>query len=42
MAAYGPGDSRFDHTEDERLGLDDYLRSIRVLSSMFTRIGVRA
>jgi len=38
MAAYGPGDSRLDHTEDERLDLDEYTRSIRVLSSMFQKI----
>jgi len=38
MAAYGPGDSRLDHTEDERLDLDEYLRSIRVLAAMFPKI----
>lgn len=35
MAAWGPGDSRLDHTADERLDLDEYARSIRVLSGMF-------
>lgn len=33
IAAYGPGDSSLDHTPDERLGLDEYHRSIRVLTS---------
>jgi len=41
MAAYGPGDSRLDHTNEERLDLDEYARSIRVLSAMFQNIGVR-
>jgi len=35
MAAYGPGDSRLDHTNEERLDLDEYARSIRILSAMF-------
>lgn len=34
MAAWGPGDSRLDHTADERLDLDEYARSIRVLEAM--------
>lgn len=33
MAAYGPGDAALDHTPDERLDLDEYLRAIRVLSA---------
>jgi len=32
IAAYGPGDSSLDHTPDERLELDEYQRSIRVLT----------
>lgn len=32
IAAYGPGDSSLDHTPDERIVLDEYLRAIRVLS----------
>lgn len=32
MAAYGPGDSALDHTPDEHLDLDEYLRAIRVLT----------
>ena len=35
MAAWGPGDSRLDHTNEEHLDLDEYARSIRVLSAMF-------
>ncbi len=31
IVAYGPGDSKLDHTPDERLKLDDYSASIRVL-----------
>ncbi|GIW73956.1 MAG: acetyl-lysine deacetylase [Phycisphaerales bacterium] len=32
IAAYGPGDSALDHTPKERLDLDEYLRSIGVLT----------
>ncbi len=35
MAAWGPGDSRLDHTCDERLELTEYAASITVLSAMF-------
>ncbi len=31
IAAYGPGDSALDHAPDERIDIDEYLRSIRVL-----------
>jgi LysW-gamma-L-lysine carboxypeptidase len=37
MVAYGPGDSRYDHTPMERLSLADYERSIKVLKSVLTR-----
>jgi LysW-gamma-L-lysine carboxypeptidase len=37
MVAYGPGDSRYDHTPIERLSLNDYARSIRVLQSVLAR-----
>ena len=33
--AYGPGDSRLDHTPDEHIVLDEYLRGIRVLARVF-------
>lgn len=31
IVAYGPGDSSLDHTPEERIHLDEYLRAIRVL-----------
>jgi [amino group carrier protein]-lysine/ornithine hydrolase len=31
LAAYGPGDSRLDHTAEEHVDLDEYLRAIEVL-----------
>ena len=37
MVAYGPGDSRYDHTPMERLSLSDYERAIRVLRSVLAR-----
>jgi [amino group carrier protein]-lysine/ornithine hydrolase len=37
MVAYGPGDSRYDHTPMERLSLNDYARAIRVLQSVLAR-----
>jgi len=37
MVAYGPGDSRYDHTPIERLSLVDYARSIRILKSVLAR-----
>jgi len=37
MVAYGPGDSRYDHTPMERLALTDYTRSIGVLRSVLQR-----
>lgn len=30
---YGPGDSGLDHTPDEHISLDEYLKSVRVLSA---------
>jgi len=32
MLAYGPGDSRLDHTPEEHTRIDEYLRAIRVLT----------
>lgn len=32
MSAYGPGDSALDHTPDEHINLDEYLRAIDVLA----------
>ena len=33
--AYGPGDSSLDHTPDEHIVIDEYLRGIRVLTRVF-------
>jgi LysW-gamma-L-lysine carboxypeptidase len=30
---YGPGDSRFDHTPDEQIGLEEYKQAVRALST---------
>ena len=37
MVAYGPGDSRYDHTPMERLPLQDYARAIAVLRGVLRR-----
>lgn len=34
IVAYGPGDSALDHTPDERISIDEYLKAIRVLTSV--------
>ena len=41
MVAYGPGDSRYDHTPMERLTLGDYARSISVLKGVIRRASDR-
>jgi len=33
IVAYGPGDSKLDHTPNERIVIDDYLRAIRILAA---------
>ncbi|OLC58832.1 MAG: hypothetical protein AUH85_00065 [Chloroflexi bacterium 13_1_40CM_4_68_4] len=38
IVAYGPGDSRYDHTPMERLALADYARSIAVLRGVLARV----
>lgn len=38
IVAYGPGDSALDHTPDEHIDLDDYLRAIAVLSDTLARL----
>ena len=35
---YGPGDSGLDHTPNEHISLDDYSRSVRVLSTALKRL----
>ena len=39
MVAYGPGDSKYDHTPMERLALADYQRAITVLRAVLERAG---
>jgi [amino group carrier protein]-lysine/ornithine hydrolase len=34
IVAYGPGDSRLDHTPDEHIEIEDYLRAIEVLKQV--------
>jgi [amino group carrier protein]-lysine/ornithine hydrolase len=38
MVAYGPGDSAYDHTPDERLDLDDYARAVAVLTDILSHL----
>jgi len=38
IVAYGPGDSSLDHTNDESIDLDEYIRAIRVLKGAMRRI----
>ena len=41
IVAYGPGDSSLDHTPDERLELDEYLKAVRVLTGVLTSLAGR-
>lgn len=34
IVAYGPGDSSLDHTPEERIELDEYLKAVRVLTEV--------
>lgn len=38
IVAYGPGDSALDHTPDEHIDLDEYLRAIDVLAEALSRL----
>ncbi|MBK8022192.1 MAG: [LysW]-lysine hydrolase [Chloroflexi bacterium] len=38
IAAYGPGDSALDHTPEEHIDLDEYLRAVRVLTHTLERL----
>ncbi|MGH9198303.1 MAG: [LysW]-lysine hydrolase, partial [Acidimicrobiia bacterium] len=42
IVAYGPGDSRLDHTPDEHVGVDEYLRSIQVLGRVIEQLRLTA
>ncbi|AEC51243.1 acetyl-lysine deacetylase [Pyrococcus sp. NA2] len=37
--AYGPGDSRLDHTPRERISISEYLKSIEILKRVLTKLG---
>ena len=39
IVAYGPGDSALDHTPDEHINLDEYLRACRVVQGVVERLG---
>jgi LysW-gamma-L-lysine carboxypeptidase len=36
--AYGPGDSRLDHTPEERISLHEFHRSVSVLKTVLRRL----
>jgi LysW-gamma-L-lysine carboxypeptidase len=36
--AYGPGDSRLDHTPDEAIDLDEFWRGVDVLSTALQQL----
>jgi LysW-gamma-L-lysine carboxypeptidase len=38
MVTYGPGDAALDHTPEERIDLDDYVRAIRVLRDVLVSL----
>jgi [amino group carrier protein]-lysine/ornithine hydrolase len=38
IVAYGPGDSKLDHTPNEHIDLDDYGRAVRVLTHALNRL----
>ncbi|GAB4433278.1 MAG: [LysW]-lysine hydrolase [Chloroflexi bacterium OHK40] len=42
IVAYGPGDSRLDHTPDEHVELAEYQRAIVVLAHVLGQLGARA
>lgn len=39
MVAYGPGDSKLDHTPHEHVMIEEYLRAIRVLTGVLEGLG---
>jgi LysW-gamma-L-lysine carboxypeptidase len=42
IVAYGPGDSRLDHTAEEHIRIDEYRRSISVLARALEMLDVAA
>jgi [amino group carrier protein]-lysine/ornithine hydrolase len=41
MAAYGPGDSRLDHRDDERIDLDEFLAAVDILTTSVRELSAR-
>ncbi|MFC2173950.1 acetyl-lysine deacetylase, partial [Acidobacteriota bacterium] len=39
IVAYGPGDSRLDHTPHEHILISEYLRSIEILKTALRSLG---
>lgn len=39
IVAYGPGDSSLDHTPDEHINIEEFLRGVRVLTRMLEALG---
>jgi LysW-gamma-L-lysine carboxypeptidase len=38
MGAYGPGDSRYDHSSDEQIPVAEFLRGVEVLKLALPKI----
>ena len=38
IVAYGPGDAALDHTPEERIVVDEYLRAVRVLAEVLVSL----
>jgi LysW-gamma-L-lysine carboxypeptidase len=38
IVAYGPGDASLDHTPDERIVVDEYLKAVRVLTEVLAAL----
>ncbi|MGD9711604.1 MAG: [LysW]-lysine hydrolase [Thermomicrobiales bacterium] len=38
IVAYGPGDSSLDHTPEERIEIDEYLRAVRILTDVLNAL----
>lgn len=38
MVAYGPGDSRLDHTPNEHIELDEFIQAIQILKTAITKL----
>ena len=39
--AYGPGDSKLDHTDEERVSIGDYLKSIEIIKGALEELAAR-